>query len=113
MSLVGPVIRAAEGEVIEVTLHNNLEFSINIEPSGVMYNKPVTLNPGETGVYIWVVPDSIQELKDEASSQLWVYRSSVDTVAQVSAGLAGPLILRKKDAEKDYDREFVVILQVA
>jgi hypothetical protein len=66
----------------------------------------------------WYVPASAGPPEDGPSTQLWVYRSTVDVVRDTQAGLAGPLIIARPGAlnaegrPADVDREIYMMLQV-
>ena len=71
-----------------------LAFSVNLEPSGVVYSKPAIAAPGATVTYTWFVPiDPASDHPDKASSVMWHYRSTVDPVAHNAAGLFGPIVI--------------------
>lgn len=81
--MLGPIIRAAVGQVVTVVLKNNLSFPCNLEPSGVQPEKPgadgaAALSPeaapGATVTYRWLVPDSMGPGPMEPSAKLWLYR---------------------------------------
>jgi hypothetical protein len=63
----------------------------------------------------WYVPASAGPPGDGPSTQLWVYRSTVDVVRDTQAGLAGPLVIARPgglDAEgrpADVDREIYML----
>lgn len=67
----------------------------------------------------WYVPGSAGPSDDGPSTQLWVYRSTVDPVGNTQAGLAGPLVIARpggldKDGKPaDVDREIYLMLQVS
>ena len=47
----GPALHAEVGDTIEVTLKNSLPFPVNMEPGGVTFANPVTVNTGDTYTY--------------------------------------------------------------
>jgi hypothetical protein len=66
----------------------------------------------------WYVPASAGPSEDGPSTQLWMYRSTVDVVRDTQAGLAGPLVIARPgtlNAEgkpTDVDKEIYMMLQV-
>ena len=118
-SSAGPIIRAEEGDYIQVVLRNNLPFAINLEPSGVKYAKPAVAAPGTTVTYIWAAPASTAACNPSGeTSQMWHYRSTVDPVAHNAAGLFGPIVITRKGhakpngSPKDVDKELFAVFMV-
>jgi hypothetical protein len=63
LGIMGPMMRAAVGDTIEVTLRNNLDFPINMIPEGVTYTaaqSAAVAGPAETIKYVWSVPDLVR-----------------------------------------------------
>jgi hypothetical protein len=66
----------------------------------------------------WYVPPSAGPSVGSPSTQLWVYRSTLDPVKDTQAGLAGPLVvarpgtLNAEGLPSDVDRELYLMLQV-
>lgn len=66
----------------------------------------------------WYVPPSAGPSEGAPSTQLWVYRSTLDPVRDTQAGLAGPLVvarpgtLNEAGLPSDVDRELYIMLQV-
>jgi hypothetical protein len=64
------------------------------------------------------VPASAGPAEEGPSTQLWLYRSTVDVVRDTQAGLAGPLIVARpgglsaEGKPADVDREMYMMLQV-
>jgi len=130
LGFLGPVLRAEVGDTIQVVLKNNLRFPVSMHPHGVIYQKDSegapyqdgsgeegnkgTVPPGGTHTYIWPVPERAGPAHGDMSSVLWMYHSHVSEIADVNAGLIGPMIITARgmanaDATpKDVDREFVV-----
>jgi hephaestin len=101
--LLGPVLRAAVGQVVTLVLRNNLNFSVNLEPAGVQAVQPgadaaaalsPAAAPGETVTYRWIIPADMGPSPQEPSAKLWLYRSTVDLVRDANAGLLGPMLIR-------------------
>ena len=51
------------------------------------------VSPGDTVTYAWLVPEASGPAAADMSTIAYVYTSSVDVVADVNAGLMGPLII--------------------
>jgi len=77
-------------------------------------SKKGTVAPGGTHTYIWPVPERAGPGHGDMSSMLWMYHSHVNEIADVNAGLVGPMIITargmaKADGQpKDVDRELVI-----
>eukprot|EP00879_Flechtneria_rotunda_P000261 GHRR01000344.1.p1 GENE.GHRR01000344.1~~GHRR01000344.1.p1 ORF type:complete len:1159 (+),score=375.53 GHRR01000344.1:116-3592(+) len=118
MGLLGPAIYAEVGDTINIVLKNKLEFPINILAGGVRAEGAPTVNPGDTYTARWLVPAAAGPAADGPSTQLWVYRSTLDATRDTNSGLAGPLVvarpggLNDQGKTADVDREFFLMLQV-
>ncbi|KAI3431459.1 hypothetical protein D9Q98_004511 [Chlorella vulgaris] len=125
--MLGPIIRAAVGQVVTVVLKNNLSFPCNLEPSGVQPEKPgadgaAALSPeaapGATVTYRWLVPKSMGPGPMEPSAKLWLYRSTVDLMGDGNAGLLGPMLVSNTpevntgDVAAGQERDIITVLQV-
>ena len=129
LGFLGPLLRAEVGDTIKVVFKNNLHFPVSLHPHGVFYEKDSegavyhdssggeskrAVPPGATFTYTWPVPDRAGPAHGDMSSVLWMYHSHVNEVADVNAGLVGPLIvtargMAKPDGTpKDVDRELIV-----
>ncbi|WIA14174.1 hypothetical protein OEZ85_002716 [Tetradesmus obliquus] len=118
MGLLGPALHAEVGDTLQVVLRNNLDFPINIMAGGIANEAAPSVNPGDTYTAKWYVPASAGPPEEGPSTQLWVYRSTVDVVRDTQAGLAGPLIvarpgtLNDEGKPADVDKEIYMMLQV-
>ncbi|KAL4429029.1 hypothetical protein ABPG77_006068 [Micractinium sp. CCAP 211/92] len=130
--LLGPVMRAAVGQVLTVVLKNNLDFPINLQPAGVeAYLAPgsspaanaaaalsPTAQPNATVTYRFLVPAAAGPSANEPSAKLWLYRSTVDLVAHANAGLVGPLLISNTpevntgDVASGQERDIITVLQI-
>lgn len=77
------------------------------------------IKPGDTFAYVWGVPERAGPVPEtEGSSNVWLYHSHVDEVADTYAGLVGPIVVTRHghaDADgkpKDIDREFFAFFQI-
>jgi FtsP/CotA-like multicopper oxidase with cupredoxin domain len=129
LGFLGPVLRAEVGDTIQVVFKNNLRFPVSMHPHGVFYQKDSegapyrdgsgdaskkAVPPGATHTYTWPVPERAGPSHGDTSSVLWMYHSHVNEIADVNAGLVGPMIVtargmaRPDGTPKDVDRELVV-----
>lgn len=131
LGYLGPLIRAVVGDTIRVVFRNNTAFPSSVHPHGVFYAKDSEgapyqdgtsgamkaddgVPPGGTHVYTWPVPERAGPTEHEGSSVFWMYHSHTNEVADVNAGLMGPMIITRRgsaDAEArptDVDREIVI-----
>ena len=79
--LLGPILRAAVGDVITITLRNNLGFPVNLEPAGVQpadggneAQLSPAVQPGQVATYRFLVPPSMGPSEMEPAAKLWLYR---------------------------------------
>lgn len=133
LGVLGPVIHAEVCDTIVVVFRNHAEeISYSMHPHGVFYEKDSegggyadgsstegdAVAPGETYTYVWPVPPRSGPGPSDPSSIVWMYHSHVDTVADTSSGLAGPIIITARGmADADgrpagVDRELVSLFTV-
>jgi hephaestin len=135
LGLLGPVIRAAVGDTINVVFRNQTAFPVSVHPHGVFYAKDSEGAPyadGTSGAdkaddavaprgrhtYVWNVPERAGPGPMDGSSVLWMYHSHVDEPADTNAGLIGPIIITKRGMARpdgspiDVDRELVAMFTV-
>jgi FtsP/CotA-like multicopper oxidase with cupredoxin domain/plastocyanin len=105
----GPEIRVREGDLVRITLHNELPVGTTIHWHGVNLppemDGPVGLNqaavePGEEFVYEFVA---------QPAGTRW-YHSHADPTAQIALGLYGSLIVEPREPKRTYDRDYTYIL---
>jgi len=105
----GPEIRVREGELVRITLRNDLPVGTTIHWHGVNLppemDGPVGLNqaavePGEEFVYEFVATPA---------GTRW-YHSHADPTAQIALGLYGSLIVEPREPKRTYDRDYTYIL---
>lgn len=129
LGFLGPLLRAEVGDTIKVVFKNNLHFPVSLHPHGVFYEKDSegalyhdgsgdeskrAVQSGSTYTYTWPVPERAGPAQGDMSSLLWMYHSHVDEVANVNAGLVGPMIVTARGMSKpdgtpkDVDRELVI-----
>jgi plastocyanin len=105
----GPEIRVREGDLVRITLRNELPVGTTIHWHGVNLppemDGPVGLNqaavePGEEFVYEFVATPA---------GTRW-YHSHADPTAQIALGLYGSLIVEPQEPKRTYDRDYTYIL---
>jgi hephaestin len=134
LGTLGPVIRAAVGDTIELYFKNKLPYpSVSVHPHGVFYDKnsegaPYNdgtglkdddfVDPGETHRYVWPVPERAGPGPADPSSIMWMYHSHVNEPKDTNTGLIGPIIITARGrggrdrVPNDVDREFVMMFTV-
>lgn len=135
LGMLGPVIRAEVGDTVEVVFRNNTPFRASLHPHGLLYDKDSegaayadgtsgedrtddAVPPGRSRRYVWEVPERAGPAASDGSSVMWMYHSHADEVADVNAGLMGPIIVTRKGmarpdgSPKDVDREIVTSFTV-
>jgi hephaestin len=131
LGYLGPLVRAVVGDTIRIVFRNNTTFPSSVHPHGVFYDKDSEgapyedgtdtgmnvddgVPPGGTHVYTWPVPERAGPTDDEGSTAFWMYHSHTDEVADVNAGLMGPMIIARVGAADadgvptDVDREIIM-----
>ncbi|KAK7109489.1 hypothetical protein V1264_013522 [Littorina saxatilis] len=107
LGILGPVLKAEVGDVIEVVFFNNASRNYSMHPQGVQYSKVNegakyedgaglggdSVSPGATFTYTWRVPERAGPGKNDPSCIAWMYYSSVNSVKDMSSGLVGPLLV--------------------
>ncbi|MDQ3514994.1 MAG: multicopper oxidase domain-containing protein [Chloroflexota bacterium] len=105
----GPELRVREGDLVRITLRNDLPVPTTIHWHGVhlppAMDGPAGLNqapvePGDAFVYEFVATPA---------GTRW-YHSHADPALQIPLGLYGPLIIEPRSSTKTYDREQTLVL---
>jgi len=135
LGFLGPPIRAEVGDTIRVVFRNACPFPATIHPHGVFYEKDAEGAPyagGTSGAdraddavptggrhtYVWKVPGRAGPGPGDGSSVMWMYHSHADEVADVYAGLMGPIEITRRGMAradgnpKDVDREVFALFAV-
>uniref|UniRef100_A0AC11ETK9 Uncharacterized protein n=1 Tax=Ovis aries TaxID=9940 RepID=A0AC11ETK9_SHEEP len=135
LGLLGPVIKAEVGQIIQVTFYNNASLPLSIHPHGLLYNKnnegsfyrtpgggtpsPSShVNPGATFVYTWEVPTDVGPTSTDPNCLTWSYFSSVDFKTDINSGLIGPLLVCRNGSlgedgkQKGIDKEFYLLAAI-
>ena len=135
LGILGPVIHAEVGDTVKVVFKNNTRFPASVHAHGVRYDKGSEgapyedatdgddkaddeVAPGGTHTYRWEVPERAGPGPGDPNSVMWMYHSHVDEIADVYAGLMGPIIVtragmgRADGTPKDVDRELITNFMV-
>ena len=127
LGIMGPIIRAVEGDTIQVVFKNKSKGSYSLHPHGLFYDKNnegacyasnnienCAVREGETKVYTWKATKKSAPSAKEGGSKVWLYHSHVDSVKDIYKGLLGPIIVTSAKfagdngaTPTDVDREFV------
>lgn len=125
LGILGPLIRAVEGDTIEVTFLNRTKsHHISMHPHGVLYDKDnegamysgivgkgSMVMPGERYTYHWIASEKSAPGPLEGGSKVWLYHSH--NSGDVYLGLMGPIIItsakyaKEDGSANDVDKEFV------
>lgn len=130
LGLLGPVLRAEEGDTLRVTFMNKADRNYSIQPHGLHYDKRFEgssygigvdkpgshVGPGESFTYTW------QVLEGPSSSDSpcipYLYYSGTHAADDTNSGLVGPLLVCKKGTlgetgkERGVDKEFFLLFSV-
>ena len=108
LGILGPILKAEVGDVMEVVFFNNASRPYSMHPQGVQYSKdnegakyedgaaPTAgdaVAPGQTFTYTWHVPEMSGPGSNDPNCVAWMYFSSVNSVKDMSSGLVGPLLV--------------------
>jgi len=123
--ILGPVIRAEVGDIIQVTFKNNLgSVPLSFLVHGLAYDSSssgsVIVSPGSQHSYSFHVPSRAGPGPEDASSVLWLYHSSANVTSDINSGLIGPIIITKSGMStsgsdlkpQDVDKEFIAFFSV-
>ena len=135
LGILGPLIRAEVGDVIQVVFKNNTKIFCSMHPHGLAYAKEsegavyndgllaeqkrgYSVTPGDTYTYTWFVPERAGPGPGDPSSVIWMYHSHWVEPRDMNSGLLGPIIISKHGTTRpdgtpqDVDREFVIAFAV-
>ncbi|XP_029304278.1 hephaestin-like protein 1 [Cottoperca gobio] len=130
LGILGPVLRAEEGDTLKVTFMNKADRNYSIQPHGLHYDKHFQgssyedgadkpgshVSPGENFTYTWQVLEGPSP--SDSPCIPYLYYSATDPVKDTSSGLVGPLLVCKKGAlrengtQKGLDKEFFLLFSV-
>ncbi|MDP3976237.1 MAG: multicopper oxidase domain-containing protein [bacterium] len=127
LGINGPILRAVEGDTLEVHFLNRGEKPYSMHPHGVLYDldnegashgqqqtdghqhdpslalktgKGAQVAPGESFTYHWKASEKSAPSAQEGGSKVWLYHSHVDAVSDIYEGLFGPIIITSADHAK-------------
>ncbi len=130
MGILGPQLRAVEGDTLKVHFLNRADKPLSMPPHGVQYDEAnegadmkdsgAFVIPGGSFTYIWEVNSGAGPGPNDPSSIVWLYHSHVDPVTEVYDGLIGTIVITKKAMElsaddlrpKDVDKAFTTLFMV-
>ena len=131
LGVLGPIIRAEVGDIINVHFLNRAGGYYGIHPHGVRYDKDnegahyfgfdgtppgagAQIRPGGRFTYTWEADADSGPAPGQPSSIVWWYHSHVDEPAETNAGLLGPIIIYRDGMlvdgkAADVEHEFVTM----
>ncbi|KAM9342334.1 coagulation factor V [Pholidichthys leucotaenia] len=112
LGLLGPTLRAEEGETIVVTFRNMAEGRHSIHPHGVSYGKQSEgahyfdntyqkekqddiVLPNSEHIYTWEVTSDVSPQENDPTCLTYTYISHEDVVKDYNSGLIGALLICK------------------
>lgn len=128
--ILGPTIRAVEGDTIKVHFYNRTNKPLSMHPHGLHYDKKnegadgtskgAAVPPGEKYTYTWKADKGAAPGPADPSSIVWLYHSHVDSVTEIYDGLIGSIIVTRKGMArsnsdprpKDVDQEFITLYMI-
>jgi plastocyanin len=105
----GPELRVREGDLVKITLQNELPVPTTIHWHGVdvppEMDGPAGLNqapvePGDTFTYEFIATNPGSRM----------YHAHTDVATQIALGLYGSLIVEPRDGGEEYDQEYTYML---
>ena len=133
LGVLGPFIRAEVGDLVEVVFKNMASRPYSIHAQGLKYNKISegmrykdgsssssgdSVQPGSTYVYRWEVPASSGPAHNEANCKNLMYYSALDPIRDTYSGLAGPIVVCRKNIldsqgrrRDSIEKEFAILFQ--
>jgi FtsP/CotA-like multicopper oxidase with cupredoxin domain len=113
MGILGPQLRAEEGDTIKVHFYNKADKPLSIHPHGLHYDeknegadmkgKGAAVPPGEKFIYTWKADAASAPGPNDPSSIVWLYHSHVDSVTEIYDGLIGTFVITKKGMARSKD----------
>jgi len=130
MGILGPQIRAEEGDTIKVHFYNKADKPLSMHPHGVFYtaenegadmkNEGAMVKPNSKYTYTWEADYDSAPGPTDPSSIVWLYHSHVDSVTEIYDGLIGSIVITKKGMArskhdprpKDVDAAFTTMYMI-
>lgn len=109
--ILGPILAAEVGDVLNITFKNALKFDVNLHvDAGLVPLKGSSrpedpVSPGETARYILAVPESTGPGALDLNTVTYGYTSSVDLVYHPYGGLVGIALIGSRGAFDGLDPE--------
>lgn len=113
MGILGPQLRAVEGDTLKVHFLNKADKPLSIHPHGLRYDEQnegadmkgpgAYVKPGQSFTYTWTASAASAPGPADPSSVVWVYHSHVDSVTEIYDGLIGTIVITKKGMERSAD----------
>ncbi|XP_071378036.1 ferroxidase HEPHL1-like [Centroberyx affinis] len=130
LGILGPVLRAEEGDTLRVTFMNKADRNFSIQPHGLHYDKRFQgssyndgvdkpgsqVGPGETFIYKWQVLEGPSA--SDSPCIPYLYYSASEPTQDTNSGLVGPLLVCKKGTlgengtQRDVDKELFLLFSV-
>ncbi|XP_060568399.1 hephaestin-like protein, partial [Ruditapes philippinarum] len=125
LGLLGPMIRGAVGDTIEIVLHNFVNVSLNIVPKQLVFEDgtPITNAPStdqdQTRTYRYFIPERSGPSPDQPNCIGTLYTSRTNPLNDAYSGLLGTMIIckrgkldvagnRKDNVVKEFASAFVI-----
>lgn len=130
MGILGPQLRAVEGDTLQVHFLNRTDKPLSIHPHGLRYDKAnegadgpgpgAAVPPGRSFTYTWQVDTEAAPGPGDPSSIVWVYHSHVDSVTEIYDGLIGTIVVTRRGMARsvraprprDVDAELTVLFMI-
>uniref|UniRef100_A0A8C7JP09 ferroxidase n=1 Tax=Oncorhynchus kisutch TaxID=8019 RepID=A0A8C7JP09_ONCKI len=129
LGILGPVLRAEVGDILQVVFLNKADRNYSIQPHGLHFDKQYqgtsyqdvmiprsAVSPGSRFTYTWQVLDG-PSLSDPPCLS-YLYYSGSSPVEDTNAGLSGPLLVCRPGAlgdrgkQRNVDRELFLLFSV-
>uniref|UniRef100_A0A4W4GG06 ferroxidase n=1 Tax=Electrophorus electricus TaxID=8005 RepID=A0A4W4GG06_ELEEL len=120
LEILGPIIRAEVGDILQITFLNKASRPYSIQPHGVQAFPPQAepVLPGEEKHYCKSIPERSGPSASQPNCITFAYYSNVDFIKDTASGLIGPLVVCRKGTlnrarrRLDVDREFALIFLI-
>lgn len=113
MGILGPQLRAVEGDTLKVHFLNRADKPLSMHPHGMHYDEAnegadmkgpgAYVKPGDSFTYTWDANEYASPGPADPSSIVWIYHSHVDPVTEVYDGLIGTIVITRKGMERSVD----------
>ncbi|XP_059896516.1 coagulation factor V isoform X1 [Gadus macrocephalus] len=122
LGLLGPTLRAQEGETIVVTFRNMADREYSLHPHGIAYGKQSegapyfdntslkekeddVVRPGGEHTYYWEVTSAVAPQKADPACLTYTYVSHLNVVKDYNSGLIGTLLLCKPGSLNEFGEQ--------